>query len=88
MADGSPAHRLARTLQDAREQAALRWPGRHASAIEFHAYHQNAAQLFQQVAQTDPGHKHEALYLAQQERETAQRFAALIDASTQTEGST
>ena len=78
---GSPVHRLVRTLQDAHEQVAREWPGRHASAETFRAYHERAARLYEQVAQIDTHHHHEALYWAQQERETAQGFAARISGS-------
>jgi hypothetical protein len=68
-------------LQDAHEQVAREWPGRHASAETFRAYHEFAARLYDQVAEIDPAHHHEALYWAQQERETAQGFAAQIGGS-------
>lgn len=76
-----PAHRLVRTLQDAHEQVAREWPGRHASAETFRAYYELAARLYEQVAEIDPAHHHEALYWAQQERETAQGFAEQTAAS-------
>lgn len=76
-----PAHRSVRTLQDAHEQVAREWPGRHSSAETFRAYHELAARLYDQVAEIDPAHHHEALYWAQQERETAQGFAARISGS-------
>jgi hypothetical protein len=55
---------LVRTLQDAQEQVAREWPGRHASAEMFSAYHSRAARLYEQVAQIDTDHHHEALYWA------------------------
>lgn len=74
---GSAApHRLVQTLQDAHEAIARQWPGRHASATTFHAYHEWSARLYEQVSRTDTDHHHEALYWAQQERETAEGFAA------------
>jgi hypothetical protein len=79
--DKLPAHRLVRTLQDAHEQVAREWPGRQASAETFRAYYERAGRLYEQVAQIDSDHHHEALYWAQQERETAQGFAAQIRAS-------
>jgi hypothetical protein len=79
--DGSAAHRLVRTLQDAHEQIAREWPGRHASAETFRAYYSRAAVLYEQVAATDPDHHHEALYWAQQERETAQELSAQLGTS-------
>lgn len=83
----SPAHQLVRTLQDAHEQVARGWPGRHASSEEFRAYHEQAARLYEQVTGSDPDHHHEALYWAQQERETAQEFAADPTKSTISGGS-
>lgn len=69
-----PAHRLVRTLQEAHEQVAREWPGRHASAEVLGAYYQRAARLYEQVVESDPDHHHEALFWAQQERETAKGY--------------
>lgn len=59
------------TLRQARDQVMREWPGRDATPEAMRAYHQRAGQLFAQVAKTDPGHRHEALFWAAQERESA-----------------
>jgi hypothetical protein len=73
-----------RTLTGARELLHREWPGSGASMSVLLAHHQRAAALFDQVAEIDSNHHHEALVLAQQERETAQALAEQIAASTQT----
>lgn len=75
MSSDSPAHRLVVTLQDAHEQIARVWPGRHASAASLRTYYDHAARLYEQVSESDPGHRNEARYMAQLERRTAQRYA-------------
>ena len=65
----------ATTLQDAHRQVAHLWPGRHATAAGFRAYHEQAAQVYERVAESDPDHHHEALFLARQERNSAEEFA-------------
>lgn len=69
-----------RSLQDAHEQVAREWPGRYAPATVMRGYYEWAARVYQQVADTDPDHQHEARFWAQQERETAQGYAARIAA--------
>jgi hypothetical protein len=64
-----------RTLTAARELLHREWPGSNASVAVLLAHHQRAAALFDQVAEIDSDHHHEALVLAQQERETAQGLA-------------
>jgi hypothetical protein len=64
-----------RTLTAARELLHREWPGTNASVAVLLAHHQRAAALFDQIAEIDPDHHHEALVLAQQERETAQILA-------------
>jgi hypothetical protein len=68
-------------LQDAHGQVARQWPGRHASAEAFRAYHEYAARTYQQAAQIDTDHHHEALYWAQQARHNAEEFGAQITSS-------
>jgi hypothetical protein len=53
-----------RTLTAAREQLHREWPGSNASVAVLLAHHQRAAALFDQVAEIDPDHHHEALVLA------------------------
>lgn len=86
--DARAAHRLVWTLQDAHEQVAREWPGRHAATETFRAYHTRAASLYEQVAVTDPDHHHEALHWAQQQREIAQEPSARSHESAPSGGST
>lgn len=60
------------TLQDAHEQVCREWPGRDAPVSVMVAYHQRAAALYDQVAEIDREHRHEALYWAHDERQTAE----------------
>lgn len=63
-----------RTLQDAHGYVARQWPGRHARAEAFRAYHEHAARVYEWVAQIDPDHYHEALHWAAQARHNAEEF--------------
>jgi hypothetical protein len=63
------------TLTGARELLHREWPGVDAPVSVLLAHHQRAAALFDHVAEMDSDHHHEALVLAQQERETAQILA-------------
>jgi hypothetical protein len=59
------------TLRAAHELLARQWPGDNANPAAWMAYHQHAADLYDQVARTDPDHQHEARYWAQQQRSAA-----------------
>lgn len=59
------------TLGAAHELLTRQWPGDNASPAAWTAYHQHAADLYDQIARTDPDHQHEARYWAQQERSAA-----------------
>lgn len=74
----SPAHRPVWTLQEAHEQAAREWPGRHATAEALRGYYELVAHLFEQAALADPDHQHEARYLAREAAQTARGYAAQI----------
>ena len=76
-----------RTLTAARELLHREWPGSNATTSALLAHHQRAAALFDQVAEIDPDHHHEALVLAQQERETVQALAEQISAADESGGS-
>lgn len=69
-----------RTLEEANRMAALLWPGREAPLPAWLDYHQQRADLFSSVAESDPGHRHEAQHLAGVEREEAVRVTALLAA--------
>jgi hypothetical protein len=73
-----------RTLTAARELLHREWPGSNPSVSVLLAHHRRAAVLFDQVAEIDSDHHHEALVLAQQERETAQALAEQMAASAET----
>lgn len=64
------------TLRQAEELLIREWPGRNATGAAWLAYHQRAAELYARVADVDPDHHHEALYLAAQEEQSAR---ALIE---------
>jgi hypothetical protein len=76
-----------RTLTAARELLHREWPGSNATVSVLLAHHQRAAALFDQVAEIDSDHHHEALVLAQQERETVQVLAEQISAADESGGS-
>jgi hypothetical protein len=58
-----------RTLAEANEVVAAVRPHRKAPLSEWLAYHQRAAAWYAEVAEIDRGHHHEALFMAEQERE-------------------
>jgi hypothetical protein len=63
------------TLRAAHELLHRAWPGRDASVAAWLAYHRHAAALYDHVAESDPDHRHEARYWAQQARSNADAFA-------------
>lgn len=67
-----------RTLRGAQEWLTRQWPGTCSTTAALRAYHQAAAELYRQIASTEPAHHHEALFWAQQERDAAQALADLI----------
>jgi hypothetical protein len=64
------------TLRAAHELLARQWPGGNSSSLGWVAYHQHAADLYDEVARSDPDHQHEARYWAQQERAAADALTA------------
>ncbi|HEX4725908.1 MAG TPA: AMED_5909 family protein [Pseudonocardiaceae bacterium] len=64
-----------RTLRAAHEWVNRRWPGRDAPDTVWLAYHQEAAAVYEAVAEIDQAHHHEALYWAHDELQAAQRLA-------------
>ncbi len=69
-----------RKLVDASEALARIRPRRQAPLAEWLAYHQQSAAWYAEIAEIDRGHHHEALGLAEQERERAKEIAAQIRA--------
>ncbi|HEX3781521.1 MAG TPA: AMED_5909 family protein [Pseudonocardiaceae bacterium] len=70
-----------RTLGEAHDALRRAWPLHQASAHDWLAHHERAAQLYQRIAQIDPSHHYEALAFAAIEREDAETVAAEIKAS-------
>jgi hypothetical protein len=69
-----------RTLVDAQVALALIRPRREAPLGEWLAYYQRSAGWYAEIAEIDRGHHHEALYMAEQERDRAKGIAAQIQA--------
>lgn len=75
-----------RTLVDAQVALALIRPRRQAPLEEWLAYYQRSAGWYAEIAEIDRGHHHEALYMAEQERERAKEIAAQIRAGVSARG--
>ncbi|HEX3779128.1 MAG TPA: AMED_5909 family protein [Pseudonocardiaceae bacterium] len=71
-----------RTLGEAHDALRRVLPFPQASAQDWLAHHERAAQLYQHISQVDPSHHHEALAFAAIERADAATVAAQIRAST------
>jgi hypothetical protein len=74
------------SLAQARDAADRLWPGRDAKPSVWVAFHRQRAELFALAARTDPGHRHEAAYLASIEREEADRIDESMRAGSRTPG--
>jgi hypothetical protein len=74
----TPAHDWPRTLTEAHEALALIRPARQAPLHQWLAYYQRSAAWYAEIAEIDRGHHHEALYLAEHEREQAKKVKAQI----------
>jgi hypothetical protein len=75
-----------RTLGDAQVALALIRPRLQAPLGEWLAYYQRSAAWYAEIAEVDRGHHHEALYMAEQEREHAKETAAQIQAGMSVRG--
>jgi hypothetical protein len=75
-----------RTLVDAQVALALIRPRREAPLGEWLAYYQRSAGWYAEIAEIDRGHHHEALYMAEQERDRAKGIAAQIQAGMSVRG--
>ena len=75
-----------RTLVDAQVALALIRPRRQAPLGEWLAYYERSAAWYAEIAEIDRGHHHEALYMAEQEREQARKIAAQIQAGMSVRG--
>ena len=69
-----------RTLVDAQVALALIRPRRQAPLGEWLGYYQRSAAWYAEIAEVDRGHHHEALYMAEQQREQAREIAVQIQA--------
>jgi hypothetical protein len=65
-------------LTEAHEALALIRPARQAPLEQWLAYYQRSAAWYAEIAEIDRGHHHEALYLAEHERERAKEVKAQI----------
>ena len=69
-----------RTLMQAHRELVRIRPSRDASSAAWLAYYQRSVSVYEQIAETDPGHDGEARYWAQRERTRAHNIAARIRA--------
>ncbi|MGH3776570.1 MAG: AMED_5909 family protein [Pseudonocardiaceae bacterium] len=69
-----------RTLMEAQVALALIRPRRQAPLGEWLAYYQRSTGWYAEIAEIDRGHHHEALYMAEQERERAKEIETQIRA--------
>ena len=67
-----------RTLRQAHEELARSQPRLKAPLGEWLAYYQRSAALYAEIAEIDRGHHHEALYMAEQARDSAKKIEAQI----------
>ena len=67
-----------RTLTEVGEALARIRPARLAPLEEWLAYHQRAARWYAEIAEIDRGHHHEALSMAEHERERAKEIETRI----------
>jgi hypothetical protein len=63
-----------RTLAEAQEAVAAIRPHRKAPLSEWLSYHQRSAAVYAEVAEIDRGHHHEALFMAERERQHAKEI--------------
>ena len=67
-----------RTLMQAHEERVRARPCRKASLSVWLSYYQHSVTVYEQIAQTDPGHECEALYWAARERVHAKGIEAQL----------
>ncbi len=75
-----------RTLGEAHEVLAGVRPARKAPLSEWLTYHQRAAALYAEVAEIDRGHHHEALFMAEQQRQRVKEIKVQISSQQQVGG--
>jgi len=69
-----------RTLAEAQEVLGRVRPTQQAPLTEWLAFHQRATAVYAEVAEIDRGHHHEALFMADQERQRTTEIKAQISA--------
>jgi hypothetical protein len=69
---------IPRTLADAHHAVASIRPPQKAPLADWLAYHQQSAAIYAEVAEIDRGHHHEALFMAEQERQRVKNIKAQI----------
>lgn len=74
------------TLAEAQWALAGIRPRQRAPLAEWLAYYQRSAGWYAEIAEIDRGHHHEAVFMAEQERERAKEIAAQIRASESVRG--
>lgn len=67
-----------RSLAEVPEALAAIRPARQAPLEQWFAYYQRSTALYAEIAEIDRGHHHEALYMAEHERERAKEIKAQI----------
>ncbi|WP_308257167.1 AMED_5909 family protein [Saccharothrix luteola] len=70
----------AATLRQAHDALLEVVPSREATRVEWRDFHQRAAEVYRRVAETDRGRQREALFLAEQQREKAEKIAQALAA--------
>jgi hypothetical protein len=71
---------MPRTLTEAHAAVAAIRPRQAAPLTEWLAYHQRSAAVYAEVAEIDRGHHHEALFMAEQERQQVKEITTRIPA--------
>jgi hypothetical protein len=71
---------MPRTLAETHQAVDVIRPRQAAPLTEWLAYHQRCAAVYAEVAEIDRGHHHEALAMAERERELAKEIKAHIPA--------
>ncbi|MGH3669565.1 MAG: AMED_5909 family protein [Pseudonocardiaceae bacterium] len=84
--DKTTKHVIPRTLAEAHEAVAAIRPPRKAPLTEWLAYHQQSAALYADVAEIDRGHHHEALFMAERERQSAKEIKTEISTQRPAQG--
>ncbi|MGH3670275.1 MAG: AMED_5909 family protein [Pseudonocardiaceae bacterium] len=74
----SPLESTPRTLAEAHEALAPLRPRQKAPLTEWLAYYQRSAAVYAEVAEIDRGHHHEALFMAERERQSMKEIKAQI----------